>query len=87
MYLKARTLLFFYAKKLKIVQNQEKSLWCILKCCYVFVYFTFYSNTSVQMRIALAYRNFRLKNGLVSQKVRHDKDTSLLQDRTRRAYV
>ena len=30
--MKAKTLHFFYAKKLKIVQNQEKSLWYILKC-------------------------------------------------------
>ena len=31
MHIKAKTLHIFYAKKLKIVQNQEKSLWCILK--------------------------------------------------------
>ena len=31
MHIKATTLHFFYAKKFKIVQNQEKSLWCILK--------------------------------------------------------
>ena len=30
MHIKAKTLHFLYAKKLKIVQNQEKSLWCIL---------------------------------------------------------
>ena len=28
--MKAKTLHILYAKKLKIVQNQEKSLWCIL---------------------------------------------------------
>ena len=31
MHIKAKTLHFIYAKKLKIVQIQEKSLWCILK--------------------------------------------------------
>ena len=31
MHIKAKTLHILYAKKLKIVQNQEKSLWCILK--------------------------------------------------------
>ena len=30
MQIKAKTLHFIYAKKLKIVQIQEKSLWCIL---------------------------------------------------------
>ena len=30
MHIKAKTLHFIYAKKLKIVQIQEKSLWCIL---------------------------------------------------------
>ena len=30
MHIKAKTLHFFYAKKHKVVQNQEKSLWCIL---------------------------------------------------------
>ena len=30
MHIKAKTLHNYYAKKLKIVQNQEKSLWCIL---------------------------------------------------------
>ena len=31
MHIKAKSLHFFYAKKLKIVLNQDKSLWCILK--------------------------------------------------------
>ena len=31
MHIKAKKLHFFYAKKLNIVQNQEKSIWCILK--------------------------------------------------------
>ena len=31
MHIKAKTLHNYYTKKLKIVQNQEKSLWCILK--------------------------------------------------------
>ena len=31
MHIKAKILHFFYAKKLKIVKNQEKSLWCIHK--------------------------------------------------------
>ena len=30
MHIKAMTLHILHAKKLKIVQNQEKSLWCIL---------------------------------------------------------
>ena len=34
MHIKAKTLHILYAKKLKIVQNQEKSLWCILKSAY-----------------------------------------------------
>ena len=37
MHIKAKTLHFIYAKKLKIVQIQEKSLWCILNNKYLSV--------------------------------------------------
>ena len=35
MHIKAKTLHSFYAKKLKIVQNQEKSPWCILNSSFL----------------------------------------------------